>query len=197
MNVLDTQHYILRCDDFDPRLNDRFEEFKSIHQEFVKRKKIITITVNTCIGHTCGFNKEVVDYVNEWTAPGKQPSLDIQLHGWHHDRCWTMLYKDIYPMVLANLTQVKRDFIYSDPKVFYPPWNQSNEECRKVCTELGLTMGEEGKHIRQYWWLGISKIDITVFFWHWWDKEDIGDIIKIFPLMEEDFKNYKHVKEVK
>lgn len=160
---------IIRCDDFDPRIT--MTDLYPLHQEFVKRKIPMTIAVNTVMGWGYGFNPEVMKYVNE-TDPA---TWDIQLHGFEHERYWTYRESHFYRDMFANLMLTKRDFIHSDPKIFYPPWNETSSTIERICEELGLTVKTSKSTIRNFlkdW--SIQGED--TFYWHWWTPDDRTDI---------------------
>ena len=158
---------ILRCDDFDPRIT--LDVLKPLHEEFIKHNVPMTIAVNNLMGHRIGFDEDVIQYVNNMTH------WDIQLHGFEHDRYWSMpphyVYRDIY----ANLMLTKRDFINSNPTILYPPWNESSKDLVDVCEKLGLEVRTENETLREFVeWNKRNKTDTYV--WHWWNFDD-RDII--------------------
>lgn len=156
---------ILRCDDFDPRLELKY--LKPLHEEHLKRNIPFTVAVNNCMGHRIGFDQDVIRYVNEETPA---ESWDIQLHGWEHERYWTMKWPHVYRDMKANIEWTKETFVRSDPKVFYPPWNETSGFLQQACDELGLTMVASNHTIRELMWNG--REDKDCFFWHWWTQDD-------------------------
>lgn len=162
----------IRNDDFDPRIN--LEITKYLHEEYMKRGIPFTIAVNSAISSRIGFNKDVVDYVNN-TDP---KTWDIQLHNWSHDRYWAMSHVDLYAYIYANLQMTKQTFVHSNPTILYPPWNEKSDIMENVCKELGLTIRTSQKTIRELlkdWNLG----DETLFYYHWWTKDDVDIIPQI------------------
>jgi len=156
---------IIRADDFDPRI--KLEDIKPLHKEFVKRGIPMTIAVNSMMGHSYKFDKKVLDYVNS-TDPH---TWDIQLHGLEHDRLWAMTETQFFTSIYANLMLTKRDFIYSNPTILYPPWNEKTDIMDKVCKDLGITIKTTQKTIREF--IKNWAIDNeTIFFWHWWTPDD-------------------------
>ncbi len=156
---------ILRMDDADPRIP--LNLLKPMHQEFVKRKIPMTIAVNNVMGHRIGFDGDVMHYVNKETDPA---SWDIQLHSLNHDRMWSLNYPEVYTNLYCNKELTKRDFVHSDPTIFYPPWNEESESMKRACDELGLTMESSRITMRELLWNG--REDKDLFFWHWWDKDE-------------------------
>ena len=156
---------ILRCDDFDPRID--LATLKPLHEEFLKRNIPMTIGVNNAMGHRIGFDQAVLDYVNKETS---EESWDIQLHSFNHDRLWALPYPEIFMNIFANLELTKRDFPRSNPKFLYLPWNETSNNLETVCKELGLEMKNSRITMRELMWNG--REDKDEFFWHWWDKND-------------------------
>lgn len=185
-HVLSKQPFVLRCDDFDPRIqtadSENFAIFKNLHRQFIEAGKIMTITVNSAINFCIGFDKGVCNYINEWTAPGKPMSLDIQLHGWSHEEYWAMDYREAFLRLYANLTRTKEEFIYSHPRVFSPPWNHANDDVKRVCDELGLALNDSNLHLHRYIW---GREDCNVLYWHWWDRQDREDIKTVLKKWKE------------
>ena len=162
---------ILRCDDFDPRIN--VETLKPLHEEFIKRGIPMTVSVNSAMSSRIGFDKEVIDYVNN-TDP---KTWDIQLHCWSHDRYWAMTYIDLYAYIYANLMKTKQDFIHANPTILYPPWNESNDIMENVCRVLGLKIVNFRRTLREFvTWNFQNKEMEEGYVWHWWTKDD-RDII--------------------
>ena len=159
----------IRCDDLDCRIN--LETLKPLHEEFVKRNIPMTVAVNSAMSNRVGFDKEVLDYVNN-TDP---KSWDIQLHNWTHDRFWAMDYPTVYAYIYANLMKTKQDFIHSNPTILYPPWNEKNDIIEEVCKNLGLTIVNFRATLREFvtW---INRLPEEGYVWHWWTKDD-RDII--------------------
>ena len=161
---------IVRCDDWDARID--LATVKSLHGEFVKRGIPMTIAVNNVIGHRIGFDQNVLDYMNKETDPA---SWDIQLHGFEHSKIWAMKYADVYRDVFANLMMTKRDFIHSNPTMYYPAWNEKCEILEQVCDELGLTIGISSRTTHEFLtWNNIQPVDL--YFWHWWTPDDRREI---------------------
>lgn len=161
----------VRCDDFDPRI--KLETVKSLHELHMSKNIPFTIGVNSCMSSRIGFDKDVVDYVNN-TDPA---TWDIQLHNWSHDRYWAMTRVDLYAYIYANLMMTKQTFIHSNPTILYPPWNEQGDIMTEVCKDLGLTIKVSQKTIRELlkdWNLGNE----TLFYWHWWTKDDV-DIMPV------------------
>lgn len=156
---------ILRLDDMDPRID--LNTLKPMHEEFMKRKIPMTVAVNNIMGHRIGFDQDVLDYVNLGSPAW---SWDIQLHSLNHDRLWAMPYPDVYVNLFANKELTKRDFPRSNPKIFYPPWNEESENMKKACDELDLEMQSSRITMRELLWNG--REDKDLFFWHWWDKDE-------------------------
>jgi len=156
----------LRMDDLDPRID--LATIKSLHGEFVKRGIPMCVAVNNVIGHKIGFDKDVLDYVNKETSA---ESWDIQLHGFEHDKIWTMRYTHVYRDVFANLYMTCRDFPHSDPKFYYPAWNETCEFLETACKDMGLTVRTTKRTTHEFLtWKNIEAEDM--YFWHWWAPDD-------------------------
>lgn len=159
---MSTNKIILRCDDFDPRID--LATLVPLHEEFVKRKIPMTIAVNNCMGHRIGFTQAVLDYVNSTDY------WDIQLHGWEHERYWTMKLPHVVRDMYCNLEWTKKDFKNSDPKIFYPPWNETSTFLEEACRIYGLELKRFDCTIRELMWAG--RADRDGFYWHWWTPDD-------------------------
>jgi peptidoglycan/xylan/chitin deacetylase (PgdA/CDA1 family) len=160
---------IIRCDDWDTRL--RMTNVYPLHQEFVKRKIPMTVAVNNAMGGGYGHDPEVLKYMNE----SDPASWDIQLHGYEHERYWTYNLKELYRDMFANLYITKRDFIHSDPKIFYPPWNETSVNLVNVCKELGLTVKTSNRTSHEFLtWNNIAEQDC--YYWHWWTPDDCREL---------------------
>lgn len=160
----------IRMDDMDCRID--LKTLQPLHQEFVKRGIPMTVAVNNVIGHRIGFDQDVLDYVNKETDPS---SWDIQLHGFEHDKIWAMRYAHVYRDVFANLYMTKRDFPHSDPKWYYPAWNETCEFLEQSCKEMGLTVRTTKRTTHEFLtWTNIEAEDC--YFWHWWTPDDRKEI---------------------
>lgn len=188
-DVTETQRpeIILRCDDFDPRID--LTLLKQLHGEFLKRNIPMYIAVNNVMGHRMGFDQEVLDYVNKDTPA---ESWEIHLHSLNHDRMWALNYPEAYCNLYCNLNLTKRDFTRSDPKIYFPPWNEENDTTLRVCEELGLTLIESRMTMRELMWNG--REDKDCFFWHWWDKDEqklLPEALDRLVMLNEQ-RGYKH-----
>lgn len=172
---------IVRMDDADPRL--RMKNLFPLHQEFVKRNIPMTIAVNTVMGWGYGFDKEVLDYVNNKTDP---KSWDIQLHGYEHERYWTYRDSHLYRDIFCNLMMTKRDFVHSDPKIFYPPWNETSTSMIRICKELGLEVKISTRTTHELLkWKWTNKDQETLYYWHWWTPDDCAEIPAVLDKLLE------------
>lgn len=158
------QKFIVRSDDVDPRIT--LDKLKPIHEMFVKHGIPFTIAINNVMNGLREFKPDVLDYVNNTDG------WDIQLHGWSHDAFWYMRYPEIYQNLVSNIHDTKRDFPKADPKVFYPPWNESSDTVGQVCKKLGLELVDNGVHMR-YWLTWKRREQNNVLFFHWWDESDV------------------------
>ncbi len=156
---------IIRCDDFDPRLD--LIKLKEIHQLWLDAKVPMTIAVNNASGHRFGFDQAVLDYINKETPA---ESWDIQLHSFNHERMWALTYPECMMNLYSNLHITKEQFPRSNPTIYYPPWNEESETMAGVCKELGITMKESHMTLRELLWNG--REDRDLFFYHWWDVDD-------------------------
>lgn len=162
----------IRMDDLDTRI--KLEILKPAHEEFVKRGIPMTVAVNNMMGHDYKIPQEILDYVNN-TDP---KTWDIQLHGLTHERMWTYNKSEMYRDIWCNLTLTKRDFIHSNPTIFYPPWNQTSKIMENICKELGLTVVVSSKTIREFL-LDWAIENETMFYWHWQTPDDVEMLPKV------------------
>lgn len=169
---------ILRCDDFDPRID--IATLKPLHEEFVKRQIPMTICINNAMGFRVGFDQAVLDYVNKQTPEG---SWDIQLHTYNHDRLWAAPYPEIFMNIYTNLHLTREDFPRSKPKILYLPWNETSSNIEEVCLKLGLKVNFSRLTMRELLWNG--REDQDVFFWHWWDREEQKALPKVLDRLVE------------
>ena len=155
-------------DDFDPRI--RLSHIRPLHEEFVKRKIPMLVTINNIMGSDYIMDKEVLDYVNS-TDP---KSWDIQLHGLEHEKIWTLNKAQVYRDVYCNLELTKRDFIHSNPTLYCPAWNQTSIFLEQVCKSFGLKVVVASKTIREFllnW--GTELYESQIYYWHWWTPDDV------------------------
>lgn len=172
----------VRMDDFDPRID--LPTLKQVHSEFIKRGIPMTVAVNNVMNSRISFDDDVVDYVN-LSDPA---TWDIQLHGWEHERYWTFELTDTVRDLYANKMMTKETFTFSNPTIFFPPWNESGEIMEKACKVLGLELKISRVSLREALWNG--KENNEWFFWHWWDANDreiLGEVLdKLQDLNKKD-----------
>lgn len=171
---MENRKIIVRSDDLDPRI--RLDDLKYIHSLFLANDIPFTIAVNNIMGSNYNFRPEVIDYINATQG------WDIQLHGYSHDHLWYMDRKELFQNLFTNLYLTKQTFIYSNPTVLYPPWNEGSQVMQEVCNDLGLKLHTTGVHIRFYvkW---KRQTDDCVFI-HWWDLEDLKLLPELFSIIK-------------
>lgn len=118
------------------------QQFKPIHDLFIKYNKIHTIAV---LAKDLWENKEICYYL------ATTPNLDIQLHGWDHVD-YSLDYSQISELetkqklttaieyLEEHISKYRREKGMPELKItkFLPPWNKESEMIKRVCQELGL-----------------------------------------------------------
>lgn len=147
------------------------EVLDNIHQEFLKRNKIHTITI---LASEIDNQQNFVKYVNE------TPNFDIALHGWIHDHYPIFTEEMVRTDLDKSMSAMERNF-GKKPTKWYLPWNgwindfgtSKVDWLRPIAKEYGLEIDIECNHI------GTTLRDNLhpkVVYFHWWHKEDIANL---------------------
>ncbi len=88
------------------------------------------------------------------------PDLDIALHGWTHESFRDFSFaqaRDVFARCLdywkMHTGRIGRDIPI---KVWYPPWNEINDEVKMACDHVGLEWND-------------SVDESQVYNFHWWE----------------------------
>ena len=126
----------------------------NLHDLFIKHDKIHTVTV---LMEDLWESRAVF----EWLIT--TPHVDIALHGWTHESFRNVNFaqaRDIFAMCLDYWAMHTSRIGCEIPiKVWYPPWNEINDEVRMACDHVGLEANDsvdESLVTNIHWWYYIG-----------------------------------------
>lgn len=168
MNLISTSIPKLYRDDDCNVYTDVFL-FKTLHEEFIKRKEVHTVAV---IMKDLWENHALFYYLV--TAP----YMDVELHGWEHKDYSLLTEKECREDIERALNYWMSNAIRMTGKpprpitTFFAPWNHEGESIKSACEYYGLKFcsvkkGEwEGYNVHSFhhWYLELNPQDIPKLF---------------------------------
>ena len=176
------QKIIIRSDDFDFRMSA--DEYLDNHRKFVDAGLVETAVIQFC--QNSKMSNIPFDLAEKMI---KDPTWDLQLHGWSHDSYGTMDFNSIIRDISAAIFWFKKVF-KKKPTIWFPPRNENSTDMQKVASILGLKIDNEswdiGKFIRS---VKDGTYDGHSVYYHLWNHDESPQIDEMINCIKEYANN--------